>query len=120
MYLNSNSSGMQDEGTASLLSNEKVDVWTVNPHHTDIRMEEQLFNELRDTLPGCSVLHSSVESLVRDFEQGMMNAPQEDWHQSYVSYSVPVYTKRIVILYDLSFLIIFGSNTCKYVGVSKC
>ncbi len=62
----------------------------ISRHHADIRLEEQLFNTLRDDLPECSVLHPSVESLVREFELDMVknrNTPN-DWHQSYVSCSL--------------------------------
>ena len=72
----------------TLLTHDLVDVWKVTADHADIRLHRNLYEQVRDKFPECSVLHPCVESLVKEFEQSMVKGKANvtaDWFDNYVS-----------------------------------
>ena len=78
---------MQGERFQDLLELDGLDVWAITPDGSaDIRMKRELYRELKVVYPECSILHSSVEELVREAEREMR--PKNltaDWFEEYVS-----------------------------------
>ena len=71
----------------TILNHDLVDVWKVSPEgYADLRMHNNLYEQMRDKFPECKVLHPSVEALVREAETMMekqrLNAT---WFEDYVS-----------------------------------
>ena len=80
-------SKVEGERFQDLLELDGLDVWAITPDGSaDIRMKKELYRELKVVYPECSILHSSVEELVREAEREMR--PKNltaDWFEEYVS-----------------------------------
>ena len=82
------SNRLTEKQLQALLDEPSVDVWRVDEEgRLDIRMSRQLYERLG--WEECSVLHESVEQLVVDFEEQLLNQSRADadWFEEYVSVS---------------------------------
>lgn len=78
------STGLTEKQYQSLLDEPSVDVWKADPEgRLDIRMSRLLYERL--DWEECSVLHESVEELVRNFEKQLFNKTNAEWFEEYVS-----------------------------------
>jgi len=69
-----------------LLEHNNTDVWGAGPDGIDIRMHEDLYQQIHLHFPECSLKVRDLEAFVRDWEKkSMQHRVDATWFEEYVS-----------------------------------
>ena len=80
------SASVDGERLRPLLEHNNTDVWGAGPDGIDIRMHEDLYQQIHLHFPECSLKVRDLEAFVRDWEKkSMQHRVDATWFEEYVS-----------------------------------